>query len=278
MSGRYGAFTFCDRITTFVPARRASARFAIPAGLPAFASCLVAEATGQLAAWVSMAHVGFRGRPVAALAGETRYARDVAPGDILDLEVDIEHCDEETVAYSGRAAVAGETVLELKDCVGPMLPQDEYDAPDEIARHFELLRGDGAEPGRFPGVPAHVIDTTEQVTGVIRRATLQVPASAPFFTDHFPRRPVFPATLLLDAALSVARAFVHDDPERPIEARWRPARVTNVKMRDFILPGQAVQLAIEPLAPAPAGPRAGIVARVGERTVATARVEFAPEA
>ena len=278
MSGRYSAFTFCDRITSYVPARRASARFAIPAGLPAFTSCLVAEATGQLAAWVSMAHIGFRGRPVAALAGETRYTHDVAPGDLLELDVDIEHCDAETVAYSGRATVAGRTVLELADCVGPMLPQDEYDSPDDLAREFDRLRGDGEMPGRFPGVPPHVIDTTEQVTGKIRRATLQVPTAAPFFTDHFPRRPVFPATLLLDAALSVARKFVHDDPALPVEARWRPQRVTNVKMRDFILPGQTVELTAEPLSPTAVGPRASVVARVGERTVATARAEFTAEA
>ena len=33
------------------------------------------------AAWVAMAHVGFRGRPVAALANETRFRSTVAPGE-----------------------------------------------------------------------------------------------------------------------------------------------------------------------------------------------------
>ena len=80
MSDHFAAFSFVDRITEFVPGTRAKARFAVPAGLASFPSCLVAEAVGQLAAWVAMAHIDFRGRPVAALASETRFHRDVRPG------------------------------------------------------------------------------------------------------------------------------------------------------------------------------------------------------
>src|SRR5919201_397656 len=45
--------------------------FAIPPDVAPFSSCLLAEAVGQLAAWVAMSHIDFRGRPVAALANET---------------------------------------------------------------------------------------------------------------------------------------------------------------------------------------------------------------
>ena len=69
-----------------------------------------------------MAHIGFRGRPVAALATETRFHGAVAPGALLELAVAIDHCDDEAVAYSGRASVDGALVLELADCLGPMLP------------------------------------------------------------------------------------------------------------------------------------------------------------
>ena len=79
----------------------------MPATLAQFSSCLVAEATGQLAAWVSMAHIGFRGRPVAALARDVRMQGDVQPGDTLTLEVDVEECDDNAVFYQGRAHVGG---------------------------------------------------------------------------------------------------------------------------------------------------------------------------
>jgi 3-hydroxymyristoyl/3-hydroxydecanoyl-(acyl carrier protein) dehydratase len=276
MTGRYAAFTFCDRITRHVPAQRAEAHFAIPGTLDSFASCLVAEATGQLAAWVAMAHVGFRSRPVAALANETRYLRDVRPGETLELAVDLEQCDEETVAYSGRASVAGTAVVELVDCVAPMLPQDEYDSAEDLARQFALLCGEGAAPGRFGGVPAHALETVEDVPGTLRRALLRVPVAAPFFADHFPRRPVYPATLMLDAALAVAQAFVAGTGNAG--TTWRPARVTHVKMRDWTLPGQTVDIGVTPLAATATGPRVAITARIGERTVATARAEFTAKA
>ena len=93
MSDHFAAFSFVDRIVEFEPGKRAVGRYDVPAGIAAFPSCLVAEAVGQLAAWVSMEHIAFRGRPVAALATETRFRGDVAPGDTLDLSVDLGQVD-----------------------------------------------------------------------------------------------------------------------------------------------------------------------------------------
>src|SRR5262245_48557842 len=104
MADHFAAFSFVDRITEYEPGRRARGRYFVPPEIRAFPSCLVAEAVGQLAAWVAMVHIGFRGRPVAALANETRFHADVRPGNTLELAVDIEHCDEHAVAYAGRAS------------------------------------------------------------------------------------------------------------------------------------------------------------------------------
>ena len=68
MAERFSAFSFVDRITKLEPGVRAAGRYAIPGHLPRFPACLVAEAIGQLAAWVSMSKLGFRRRPVAGLA------------------------------------------------------------------------------------------------------------------------------------------------------------------------------------------------------------------
>ena len=132
--------------------RRARGRFAIPAGLPAFSTCLVAEAVGQLAAWVAMAQAEFRRRPVAALSGETRIVGEAAPGEILDLGVEIESCDPDAVAFGGWARVADTPVLELCRCVGPMLPLEDFDAAGGGAGRFRdaLRTGRAARP--LPGV------------------------------------------------------------------------------------------------------------------------------
>ena len=60
MGGRFGAFSFVDRITEVVPGMRARGSYQVPKGLDAFPSALAAEAVGQLAAWASMARLEFR--------------------------------------------------------------------------------------------------------------------------------------------------------------------------------------------------------------------------
>jgi 3-hydroxymyristoyl/3-hydroxydecanoyl-(acyl carrier protein) dehydratase len=277
MADHFAAFSFVDRITEYEPGRRARGRYFVPRDIAAFPSCLVAEAVGQLAAWVAMAHIDFRGRPVAALANETRFRTDVRPGSTLTLAVDIESCDEHAVAYAGRASVGATEAIELIDCLGPMLPVEEFDSPAAMAERFELIRGEGAAPGRFKGVAApHVVRTAGE-PGVSAGATLSVPESAPFFGDHFPRRPVFPATLLLDAQIRFALELAAEAAVWPAGTRPIPSRMTHVKMRSFIPPGAVLEIGAE-LGPL-SGPAATIKlsARMDDKTAATARLEVVAE-
>ena len=265
MGEHFAAFSFVDRITEFEAGVKASGRFAVPSDVAAFPACLVAEAVGQLAAWVAMDRIAFRGRPVAALANQTRFHGEVRPGDTLELGVAIEHCDDEAVAYAGWARVEGRLVIELEDCLGPMLPVEDFDSPSALAERLALLRGPGAEPGRFHGVVAPRIVDRAAVDDDSITATLEVPSTAPFFGDHFPRRAVFPATLLLDAQIALALQIA-----APGE---RPARMTHVKMRSFIAPGDVLQIAARRAADAPQRILLSAQAASG-RTVATARLEL----
>src|SRR5881392_3848085 len=131
-----------------------------------------------------------RGRPVAALATETRFHGDAIPGRTLELAVDIDDCDDDAVAYSGSASVDGKTIIELTHCLGPMLPVADFDEPDALRQRFALLRTIGASPHRFEGVTLPTVVTREHVPGHALKATLPVPPDAPFFGDHFPRRAV----------------------------------------------------------------------------------------
>ena len=269
----FAAYSFVDRIVAFDAGKRARGTFAIPARVARFPSAFVAEAVGQLAAWVAMDAIDFRGRPVAALATETRFLGDARPGDTLELAVDIQQCDDEAVAYSGHAAVGGTRVSELIDCLGPMLPVADFDSPDELRERFALLTDGGAPPGRFEGVPPLEVTPVERRPGQSLKATLHVPAAAPFFGDHFPRRAVFPATLLLDTQIRLALDLARDAPWAG-GAAPRPVRVTHVKMRSFIAPGQDVELAVDLAAPADGVAKAALAARIDGRVVATARLEL----
>jgi 3-hydroxymyristoyl/3-hydroxydecanoyl-(acyl carrier protein) dehydratase len=272
MAERFSAFSFVDRIASVEPGARATGRYTIPGHLARFPACLVAESIGQLAAWASMAKLGFRRRPVAGLAGETVFLGCAAPNDELELAVEIETCDEDAVAYSGAAHVAGRAVLELRHCVGPMLAMEEFDAPEAVRGDFKLLCGPGAPAGRLQALPKCEVTVNERVAGRTVSATLRVPASAPFFGDHFPRRPVFPGTLLLDRLIEIAVGLAREAvPDAAL------ARVNDVKMRAFIAPGQAVELKVG-LEPESGGFNASLAARVGGKTVATGRAAIEPGA
>lgn len=248
MADHFAAFSFVDRITELDPGRSARGRYVVPAGLAHFPPSLVAEAIGQLAAWASMSHIDFRARPVAGLATETRFYADAPPGSTIELAVELERCDDEAVAYSGHARVGGETINELIDALGPMLPAEEFDSTSELRARFELLRGAGAAPGAFRGVEPPRLEAHSEVPGVSATATLQIPDRAPFFGDHFPRRPVFPATLLIDAQIGHAMGVARKATHWRAGTAPRPSKMTHIKMRTFMPPGTplAIEAALSP--------------------------------
>ena len=276
MADRYSAFSFVDRITSLEPGRRARGVFQVPASLPEFPSSLVAEAIGQLAAWVSMDHLDYRVRPVAGIAAEARFLREVAPGSRLELEVEIDSCSDSDVAYGGCAQVDGEPVVELFHCLGPMLPMEEFDSPDDVRERFGLLCGAGAPEGRFGGVPEFTLEPLERVAGEKLQVKLQIPDSAPFFSDHFPRRPVFPATLLLNTQIGAALELALESGQWPEHTPPSIRRVRDVKMRSFMAPGQELEIRVALGAPEQGIASARMTTFMDGKRVAHARAEIGP--
>jgi 3-hydroxymyristoyl/3-hydroxydecanoyl-(acyl carrier protein) dehydratase len=266
LSGRFRAFSFVDRILAHDPSRTVRGRYAIPAGATRFPPSLAAEAVGQLAAWAAMNALDFRVRPVAGLAGGTRFGRAFGPGDTLDLEVTMASASDSDVAYHGRALVAGEPVLVLDDALGPMLPANEFDDPDAMRVDFATLTTVGAPAGRFHGVPAPTLSIDVLEDGKRARGTLAIPAQAPYFDDHFPRKPVFPATLLMDALGTLA--------SRAAGGGARVVGMQDVKVRAFMPPGETLAVSAE-IEDDEEGVAGRLVAKMQGKPVATARVRLA---
>lgn len=240
--GHFRAYSFVDRITGLEAGKRGQARYLVPPDVPRFSSCLGVEAAGQLAAWVTMAALDFRGRPVAGVAADLKFGPEIRPGQTLDLSAEIHTHDEEAVDFSAWAHVDGVAVVEIGHSVGPMLPTEDFDSLDAIRERFDLLCGPGAPGAQYKGVPEHDIEIIELVPGKSVRALLRVPSKAEFFSDHFPRRPVFPGTLLLDAQIQVSVQAAAGAPHWPAGAKLAATFVPEMKLRAFIAPGDVIEL------------------------------------
>ncbi len=240
MTEHFRAFSFVDKIHRDETGERITGCYHIPAAVDCFPLSLVAESIGQLAAWSSMAAVGFEFRPVAGIAGYVEFAGVVKPGDTLELEATLVKADSEAVGYDGVARVNGEVVVRLQDCLGPMVPLIEFDDPESLNERYRLLTSDGAVPDAFQGVPEFFAEKTGGVPGETSEGTFHIPETAAFFGDHFPRRPVFPGTLLMNLNLGFTMDLVAEAGDGI--SKWKAVSMSDVKLRSFMPPGEILEL------------------------------------
>jgi 3-hydroxymyristoyl/3-hydroxydecanoyl-(acyl carrier protein) dehydratase len=268
------AFSFVDRICALEPRRRARGQFLVPSGVAQFPVAVLVEAVGQLAAWVAMAAADFTRRPVAALAHRIALGHTLAPGTLIDLAVEIGRCDQDAILYDGTACVGETAVVRLHRCLGPMLPMADFDDPDVVRQRFERLSaGSAVQPDFGDGSEWRLPLSDEEIADEHASAVLRVPPHAAFFTDHFPRKPVLPATLLFDAqlrlAVRLARSAMAVDADAPVTAR----ALREMKVRAFVSPGTRLALSAHVMAARRSGDIAVSVTLEGKQ-IASGRAEF----
>jgi 3-hydroxymyristoyl/3-hydroxydecanoyl-(acyl carrier protein) dehydratase len=145
-----------------------------------------------------------------------------------------------------------------------------FDDPDAVRQRLERLRSVGSA-GRRGLAPLPPAATDVRVgTDGIRRARLRIPHEAPYFADHFPRRPVFPATLLaaaLDALAAPAAAAA-------LGAAARMVTVHDYKVRAFAEPGCELEVGAAPEAVTDGVAAVRVSATTGGRRTASGRFDY----
>jgi 3-hydroxyacyl-[acyl-carrier-protein] dehydratase len=269
MDAHFRAFSFVDRITSVRDGKQIRGRYTIPSELPDFPLALVGEAVGQLAAWAAMAAIGFDQRPVAGLAGCIELLKPPRVGRVLELAADVENVDAERVEYNGTAYEDATAVIRLKDCVGPMVQMADFDDPQKLRARFEELCRTGAAPGGFPGLPQLMLERTGGDPGRCASANFQVPSQASLFADHFPRRPVFPGSLLMHLTLQLGALLATEIPP-PANGRWVPWTIQDLKLRSFIPPGATLWIEARLKEQSHGSPSLNLETRSGKEVIATA--------
>jgi 3-hydroxyacyl-[acyl-carrier-protein] dehydratase len=156
-----------------------------------------------------------------------------------------------------------------------MVPLDEFDEPAALRARWGILRAAGAAPGGFSGLPTLALEPGECKPGQFACATLRVPSSAPFFSDHFPRRPVFPGTLLMHASMQTAAMLLKTSST--CGATWLPRTISDMKLRSFISPGVSLKLEARVTGSSEGRLSVATESRIDGRLIGGADVEFTPE-
>ena len=211
-------------------------------GAPALLSCIIGEALGQLGAWSVMAANDFALRPVAGVVGEVAITGEAAVGDTVLLDTTIDSLTDDSVIYHAVASVDGETVLRLENSLGPMLPIEQFNNPEELRERFARIHVPGA-PAEAPpaggeaAVPydASFDEILSFEPGYQAGAVRTLSGSEDFLADHFPHKPVLPLSLLLESLLQLGQKLLEGG-----DSRYFPTAARKVKMKRFVEPGSSL--------------------------------------
>jgi 3-hydroxymyristoyl/3-hydroxydecanoyl-(acyl carrier protein) dehydratase len=245
-------FHFVDQILELDPGRHALGvkhvtpgdTFVRPTagGESALLSCIIGEALGQLGAWNVMAAKDFSVRPVAGVVGEVVITGEAGIGDSVLLDTTIDSVTDDAVFYHAVASVDGTEVLRLENTLGPLLPMEQFNDPEELRERLARIHRPGVptEVPQLNGDPAVPFDVSfDEIlsleSGKEAIAVRQVSGREALFADHFPKKPVLPLSLLLESLLHLGQMLLEDGSIRCV-----PTGVRKVKMSRFVEPGSSL--------------------------------------
>ncbi|MGL5743311.1 MAG: hydroxymyristoyl-ACP dehydratase [Legionella sp.] len=258
-------FLFVDRIVDLSPGHWARGIKHITAddafltadeqGRPCFIPSIIGETLGQLAAWNVMQCQGFTHRPVAGIAASASMHRSAYVGETLLLESFIDRLDDAVMQYHSEARIGNELVFRLEGALGPLLPMDNFIDLEQVQQQFaEIYR-----PGDWEVMSNESVLVTDddllmklnlpQVSmtfdrvrscqpGVSLVAEKRITRAAPYFPDHFPKKPVLPMTVLLECKLNLAREFV---ARAGYATSYTVSALRKIKMNEFVHPGDVLE-------------------------------------
>jgi 3-hydroxyacyl-[acyl-carrier-protein] dehydratase len=103
---------------------------------------LALEALCQAGTWLIIASTERRKRAALLSIGSVEFLADVRPGDVLELEGNVDSMSDEVAVISGRVTVDGRPVLEAKDIMCALIDAgDLQDLEDTALLQKTIIRG-----------------------------------------------------------------------------------------------------------------------------------------
>lgn len=259
-------------------------------GNPCFIPSLIGETLGQLAAWNAMHTNGFSKRPVAGVAASAQVFRNAYVGDTIFLESVIDNIDDEAIRYHSVARVDDQIIFRLDNALGPLLPMDTFIDKETVKNQFEMIFNLSDEPEwsiksnhheKIAPVVKPLSCVSMTFDGIVSHkpgssivAEKRVSLAAPYFPDHFPRKPVLPLTVLMECKLNLAKFFV---ASANFDKHYQLEEIRKVKMKDFVVPGDVVICTLKLKQMDNDGLVLSFISEVKQRRVCTLEVLMVPK-
>lgn len=245
------SFLFVDRILTLEPGKETTGfkkvtlkdKYLTPNanGKLALFPCVIGEALGQLCSWNVLKTCDFNFRPVGGVIQEIEMFADAYVGDMIFLESHIEKLDNEMVSFSGQASVDGKILLTVKNSLAPLLPLQEFNSLQQVKKDFNTLsQSDSTNNSLNDEVGIHdeiykvgydAILSAQPNQEIVAKKNIS--STAPYFLTHFPNKPVFPLSLLMEYNIQLAHSLITNFAGRVLALR-------KVKIGNFIFPGDTL--------------------------------------
>jgi 3-hydroxyacyl-[acyl-carrier-protein] dehydratase len=241
-------------------------------------ACFFLEAVSQAAGWLIAASTNFTRRGLPLAIGSARVLGELPPGAPADLVAEITNWRDLSAQLRGSVVSRGRVVGEAAGLCG-LVDAEELEASAATRAAFAALRNPpasrqgttaGPRPVEAPGAPS--IDALDARSG---RATWLVTGGERLFADHFPRLPLLPGTLQLQALVNLAQAVVGAANGQG----WVFRELREVRFRRPVRPGERLVLEVEARGHNPAGAAlAGRALVDGQRAASIEQIHFGPAA
>lgn len=255
-------FHFVDQILELVPGKKTvGVKHVTPfdfyltrnhfSNQTALMSSIVGEAVGQLCSWNIIKTFDATRRAVAGIVTEVEI-HDLAPiGFSILLEAFIDQVDEQALEWYGQASINGKVILEVKPSIAPLLPMAEFNDLEEVQAHLkiidrphsELLSEQGNAQAFQQAIFAdrlidydRILEVTPQTSLVAQK---NISLLAPYFRDHFPKKPVYPVSIHLQSNIQLGQHFLAKVLNLNAD-EFVATKISRIKVSDFIQPGDQI--------------------------------------
>ncbi len=263
-------FLFVDRILEFEKNKSAAGiknvSFSdeylanIAPGFPIMPRSLSVEAIAQLFSWLTIFSMDFTVKPIAVMARNMKFYGDARPGDQMFLNVEIMSMHETEAICKGTVTVDGKIITELNDAICAFIPMDEMEdvsivkdisfslfanrsVKDYIKNKSNTLR-EFSDPDRHNYKLNLVDNILELEPGKHIRGVKNFVRSDDVASDHFPRKPVMPGTMMIESLAQISERLLARTVKEKNGSNIKILlkEMTKTKFRKFVEPGDQLTL------------------------------------